>query len=103
MRKLPQADELPHADEGYDPARVEEAFATFADRVRNKTVDDLLDDGRDFVKKSPTVAIAAAAVAGFALIRVIRTGLDDAGGSRGKSGGRKRTRSNTDTTAGGGA
>jgi hypothetical protein len=34
MRKLPQADELPHADEGYDPARVEEAFAEFADRVR---------------------------------------------------------------------
>jgi hypothetical protein len=34
MSKLPQADELPHADEGYDPARVEEAFATFADRVR---------------------------------------------------------------------
>jgi hypothetical protein len=34
MRKLPQADELPHADEGYDPARVEEAFAAFADRVR---------------------------------------------------------------------
>jgi hypothetical protein len=34
MRKLPQADELPHVDEGYDPARVEEAFAAFADRVR---------------------------------------------------------------------
>jgi hypothetical protein len=34
MSKLPQADELPHAEEGYDPARVEEAFATFADRVR---------------------------------------------------------------------
>jgi hypothetical protein len=34
MRKLPQADELPHADEGYDPARVEEAFSAFADRVR---------------------------------------------------------------------
>ena len=34
MRKLPQADELPHADEGYDPARVEEAFAAFAERVR---------------------------------------------------------------------
>jgi hypothetical protein len=34
MRKLPQADELPHSDEGYDPARVEEAFAAFADRVR---------------------------------------------------------------------
>ncbi len=34
MSKLPQADELPHADEGYDPARVEEAFAAFGDRVR---------------------------------------------------------------------
>jgi hypothetical protein len=34
MSKLPQADELPHAEEGYDPARVEEAFAAFAERVR---------------------------------------------------------------------
>jgi hypothetical protein len=34
MSKLPQTDELPHAAEGFDPARVEEAFATFADRVR---------------------------------------------------------------------
>lgn len=34
MSKLPQTDELPHADEGFDPARVEEAFATFSDRVR---------------------------------------------------------------------
>ncbi len=34
MSKLPRTDELPHAEEGFDPARVEEAFATFADRVR---------------------------------------------------------------------
>lgn len=34
MSKLPQTDDLPHADEGFDPARVEQAFATFADRVR---------------------------------------------------------------------
>lgn len=34
MSDLPQADELPRAAEGYDPARVEEAFASFADRVR---------------------------------------------------------------------
>lgn len=34
MSKLPQTDELPHAGEVYDPARVEEAFATFAERVR---------------------------------------------------------------------
>jgi hypothetical protein len=34
MSELPQADELPRAAEGYDPDRVEEAFAAFADRVR---------------------------------------------------------------------
>jgi hypothetical protein len=33
MSKLPQAHELPNAPEPYDPARVEEAFATFAERV----------------------------------------------------------------------
>ncbi|HEX4929395.1 MAG TPA: hypothetical protein VFV62_01710 [Gaiellaceae bacterium] len=34
MAELPQTHELPHAEEGFDPARVEEAFATFAERVR---------------------------------------------------------------------
>ena len=34
MTELPQTDALPRAEEGFDPARVEEAFATFADRVR---------------------------------------------------------------------
>ena len=34
MTELPQTHELPHAEEGFDPARVEEAFATFAERVR---------------------------------------------------------------------
>ena len=34
MTNLPQTDDLPHADEGYDPQRVEQAFATFAERVQ---------------------------------------------------------------------
>ena len=34
MSKLPQSDDLPRAGEGYDAARVEEAFTAFADRVR---------------------------------------------------------------------
>ena len=34
MTELPQTHELPHAEEGFDPARVQEAFATFAERVR---------------------------------------------------------------------
>jgi len=34
MSKLPQADELTPTEDGIDPTRVEKAFATFADRVR---------------------------------------------------------------------
>jgi hypothetical protein len=73
--------------------------------VRDKSVDDLIDDTRSVVRQSPAVAIAAAAVVGFALMRLVRTGLDDdSGNSRGKSGGAKRrTARNSDTTAGGGA
>jgi hypothetical protein len=34
MSKLPQTGDLPHSAEGYEPARVEEAFSEFAERVR---------------------------------------------------------------------
>lgn len=34
MSKLPRTEEPPHPEEGYDAARVEEAFASFTDRVR---------------------------------------------------------------------
>jgi hypothetical protein len=87
--------------------RASGAVSDFAGKVRDKSVDDLIDDTRDFVRKSPTVAIAAAAVVGFALMRVIRTGLEDVGATRrsgsGGNGARRRRASNSDTTAGGGA
>jgi hypothetical protein len=34
MRKLPQTNDLSHSAEGYEPARVEQAFSEFAERVR---------------------------------------------------------------------
>lgn len=34
MSNLPRTSDLPAAEEGFDPARVEEAFATFAERVQ---------------------------------------------------------------------
>lgn len=58
------------------------AVSDFAGKVRDKSVDDMLDDGRSVVRKSPVIAIAAAAVVGFALVRVLRTGFDQATGSR---------------------
>jgi ElaB/YqjD/DUF883 family membrane-anchored ribosome-binding protein len=63
--------------------RAADAVAGFATRIKDKSVDDIVDDTRDFVRKSPAIAIGLAAVAGFALVRVIKTGLDDARGRRG--------------------
>lgn len=65
--------------------RAANVVADFAGRIRDKSVDDIYDDTRDFVRKSPAIAIGIAAVAGFALIRVIKTGLDDARGRSGRS------------------
>ena len=62
--------------------RASGAVSGFADKVRGKSVDDLIDDTRDFVRKSPGIAIGIAAVAGFMLVRLIKTGLDDVSGGR---------------------
>lgn len=59
--------------------RAAEAVASFSGKVRDKSVDEIVSDGRDIVRKSPTVAIAAAAVVGFALVRVLRSA---SGGAR---------------------
>ena len=89
--------------------RASDAVSGFAGRVRDKSVDDLLDDTRDIVRRSPAVAVAAAAVVGFALMRVVRTGIEQAGGnggnggksSGGRGGGAKARSRNADTTSGG--
>ena len=47
-----------------------------ADTVRNKDVDDLMNDVRGFVKASPAVAIGVAAALGFAVARLAQAGLD---------------------------
>ncbi len=61
------------------------AVADFAGKIRDKSVDDIVDDTRDFIRKSPVVAIGIAAVVGFALIRVVKSGLD-AGAKPGRTG-----------------
>ena len=47
-----------------------------ANSLASKTPDELIDDTRDFVKKSPGIALAGAAVIGFVLARLVKTGLD---------------------------
>ena len=94
-------DERLGEDYGRYAHQAADAVSSFAGRVREKSVEDLLEDSRSMVRASPGIAIAAAAVAGFALMRVVRTGLDEVSAS-GRSSGRRK-RGNADTTAGGGA
>lgn len=51
----------------------------FAQSLRGKQVDDLIDDTREFIRKSPVVAVGIAAGVGFVLARLLKSGLDAAG------------------------
>ena len=50
----------------------------FASKMDAKDVDVLVGEAREFVRKSPAVAIGAAAAIGFVLARLVRSGRDDA-------------------------
>lgn len=55
-----------------------DAVEDFAEKVDAKKVDDIVSDARDFVRKSPAIAIGAAAAVGFLISRLVRSGRDDA-------------------------
>lgn len=51
------------------------AIERAATTIGNKDPDELIDDTREFVRRSPGVALAGAAVVGFVLARLIKSGL----------------------------
>lgn len=53
-----------------------DAVADFADKLNDKDVEAIVEDAREFVKKSPAVAIGAAAAIGFVVARLIKSGSD---------------------------
>lgn len=53
-----------------------QAISGFSDNLRDKQVEELLDDARAFVRKSPAVAIGTAAALGFLIARVVKAGVD---------------------------
>lgn len=56
----------------------------FSNTLKAKDVDELVDDVRGFVRASPAVAIGVAAALGFALARLVQSGLE-AGTDDGKA------------------
>ena len=63
------------------------AIDNAANSLAAKDADELIDDTRAFVRKSPGVALAGAAVIGFALVRLVKSGLGEI--DRTKSGKKK--------------
>ena len=60
-----------------------ETLNRYADRVAQKDPDELVDDARELIRKSPSVALSAAAVIGFGLIRLVKAGAEgNAGGPK---------------------
>lgn len=53
-----------------------EAVQGFSGRVKGADIDELIDQGRELVRKSPGVAIGAAAAIGFVLARLVQSGID---------------------------
>jgi ElaB/YqjD/DUF883 family membrane-anchored ribosome-binding protein len=50
-----------------------------ANTIAEKDPDELIDDTRNFVRNSPGVALAGAAVVGFVIARLLKTGLGASG------------------------
>ncbi len=48
----------------------------FSSTLNDRTVDELLDDARDLVRKSPAAAIGVAAAVGFVAARLLSAGFD---------------------------
>jgi hypothetical protein len=66
-----------------------EAIDSAARKLAQKDADELIDDARTFVQRSPGVAIAGAAIAGFALVRLLKAGLEEGTSGKGSDESRK--------------
>ncbi|WP_174279938.1 hypothetical protein [Sphingomonas bacterium] len=53
-----------------------DAVQGFSAQVREQDLDELVDQGRELVRKSPAIAIGTAAAIGFVLARLIQSGVD---------------------------
>jgi ElaB/YqjD/DUF883 family membrane-anchored ribosome-binding protein len=57
-----------------------DAVQGLAGNLRDKNLEDLLEGTRSIVRKSPAVTVGTAALLGFVLVRLVKSGLDTDGG-----------------------
>jgi ElaB/YqjD/DUF883 family membrane-anchored ribosome-binding protein len=75
-----------------------DAVSGLAGNLKDKSLDDLVDGTRSLVRKSPAITVGTAALLGFVLVRLVKSGLEQAGG--GTSGGGTRSRSGSGRSGG---
>ncbi|MFS0736262.1 hypothetical protein ABC347_04350 [Sphingomonas sp. 1P06PA] len=80
-----QIDEKVGEQYGAYARQAAQAISGLSTTLRNKDIDDLVAEARDAVRKSPALAIGAAAALGFVVARVIKAGADAAQGVADKS------------------
>src|SRR5689334_15117181 len=71
----PGIEERLGSDYGDYARRAAGAIENAANTIASKDPDELIDDTRNFVRNSPGVALAGAAVVGFVVARLLKTGL----------------------------
>lgn len=71
----PGIDERLGGDYGDYARRAAGAIENAANSIAGKDPDELIEDTRNFVRNSPGVALAGAAVVGFVLARLLKSGL----------------------------
>ncbi|MEJ7775809.1 MAG: hypothetical protein WKF52_00120 [Sphingomicrobium sp.] len=86
-------DERLGEDYGNYARRAAGAIENAASNLAAKDPDELVDDTRNFIRKSPGVALAGAAIAGFTIARLIKSGLSKDESDDGDRKGRGRKRS----------
>jgi hypothetical protein len=98
-------DERLGRDYGEYARKAADAVSGFAETLRRKEVDEIYEDLRDGVRKSPGVAIGVAAVLGFAVARIVKAGLSqgDEDRSGGTGGGSSKRTGKSGGTGGSGA
>ncbi|HEY0011652.1 MAG TPA: hypothetical protein VGB79_02225 [Allosphingosinicella sp.] len=72
-----------------------DAVLGLSGNLREKSLEDLIEGTRSIVRKSPAVTVGTAALLGFVLVRLVKSGLE--GGEGGTTGGNR-----TGTTSAGG-
>ncbi len=71
----PGIDERLGEEYGDYARRAAGAIENVANAIAEKDADELIDDTRNFVRNSPGIALAGAAVVGFVVARLVKSGL----------------------------